>query len=73
MLASDSPFEQFAAFRITSYLGADLRDRTLEKGGAPRPHAEVTCNLRCEFCASRLTHQVQRLMDAFVGNQAEER
>ena len=72
MLASDSPLDAVDRLERQKVLRANLRNRTLEDGGAPRPLAEFPRNLRCEFCIRLLAHQLQGLLDLLVGDNAEE-
>ena len=63
--------QRFAAFAIDRFedhivLRANLRDRTVENGGASAPLAEFPRNRWREFCVGWLAHQ-SRASAGFVG------
>ncbi len=51
---------------------ANLRNRTVEDGGAPNSLAEFPRNRRCEFRIDWLAHQGEGLLDLLVGDDAQE-
>ena len=59
-------------FEGQQILRANLRNRAVEDGGAPRPLAEFPRNLRREFRIRRLAHHLQGLLDSLVRDKAQE-
>ena len=69
--------QRFAAdtvdgFQCQKILRANLRNRTVEHGGAACALAEFPCNFRRELRIWLLVHQLQSLLDLLVRNNAEE-
>ena len=53
-------------------LGANLRNRTVENGGAPGSLAEFPRDRRCEFRFGWLAHQAEGLLDLLIRDNAQE-
>src|ERR1700733_29081 len=51
---------------------ANLCDRTVEDGGAPRPLAEFPRDRRSEFCVGWVAHQAEGMLNLLVRDDAEE-